>query len=142
MKSQRLSLIALAIASTLSAGHALASDAPKTREQVRAELAQAQRAGTLIADGQTGATFRDLAPHRYATAVTVQGKTRADVRAEYEAARRNGDLIADGQTGATARDLFPAAYALASVIAWLQGRPPYRGNCFEREAYRVHDPNC
>ena len=107
MKSQRLSLIALAIASTLSAGHALAGDAPKTREQVRAELAQAQRDGTLIADGQTGATFRDLAPHRYAPATTVQAKTRADVRAEFEEARRNGELIADGQTGATYRDLAP-----------------------------------
>lgn len=68
MKSARLSLIALAI-TTASIGGAFAADAsaPKTRDQVRAELAEAQRNGTLIADGQTGATFRDLAPHRYAT---------------------------------------------------------------------------
>jgi len=118
MTSQRLSLIALAFATTLSAGHALASDAPKTREQVRAELAEARRAGTLIADGQTGATFRDLAPHRHETAVTAQGKTRADVRAEYEAARRNGDLIADGETGATFRQLAPHRYPVqADAVA-------------------------
>lgn len=38
--------------------------------------------------------------------------------------------------------LFPFAYALASLLAWLRGRPPYRGNCFEIEAYRVDDPGC
>ena len=66
MKTARLSLIALAL-TTASAGMAFAADAsaPKTRDQVRAELMEAQRNGTLIADGQTGATFRDLAPHRF-----------------------------------------------------------------------------
>lgn len=38
--------------------------------------------------------------------------------------------------------LFPFAYALASLLAWLRGQPPYRGNCFEIEAYRVDDPGC
>ena len=66
MKTARLSLIALAL-TTASAGMAFAADAsaPKTRDQVRAELMEAQRNGTLIADGQTGATFRDLNPGRY-----------------------------------------------------------------------------
>ena len=66
MKTARLSLIALAL-TTASAGMAFAADAsaPKTRDQVRAELMEAQRNGTLIADGQTGATFRDLSPTLY-----------------------------------------------------------------------------
>lgn len=36
--------------------------------------------------------------------------------------------------------LFPLAYVIASLLAWLAGRPAYRGNCFEIEAYRVDDP--
>ena len=88
----------------------------KTREQVRSELEDARRNGDLIANGETGATYRDLAPHRYAPAAAVQAKSRADVRAEFEAARRNGDLIADGQSGATARELFPSAYAAQADV--------------------------
>ena len=65
MKNARISIIALAL-TAISAGSVFAADmTPKTREQVRAELMQAQRDGTLIADGQTGATFRDLYPSRY-----------------------------------------------------------------------------
>jgi hypothetical protein len=32
---------------------------------------------------------------------------------------------------------FFVAYPLASVWAWLCGRCPYRGNCFERQAYEA-----
>ena len=39
--------------------------AMKSRADVLAELAQARANGTLIADGQTGATFRDLSPTLY-----------------------------------------------------------------------------
>jgi len=68
MKTARLSLIALALtAAATSMSFAADASAPKTRDQVRAELVEAQRNGSLIADGQTGATFRDLAPHRYGT---------------------------------------------------------------------------
>jgi hypothetical protein len=31
--------------------------------------------------------------------------------------------------------LFLPAYGVASLVAWLQGRHPYRDNAFEREAY-------
>ncbi|WP_382152661.1 DUF4148 domain-containing protein [Hydrogenophaga sp. ANAO-22] len=60
---KKLSVVAIAL-STLVAGHAFAADASvgKTREQVRAELIQAQRNGDLIADGETGARYKDLAP--------------------------------------------------------------------------------
>ena len=109
MKNARNSIIALAL-TALSAGSVFAADmTPKTRDQVRAELAQAQRDGTLIADGQTGATFRELNPSRYPAMATAM-KSRADVLAELAQARANGTLIADGQTGATFRDLSPALY--------------------------------
>ncbi|RJP65164.1 MAG: DUF4148 domain-containing protein [Comamonadaceae bacterium] len=66
MNTARLSLIALALtAASIGAAFAADTASPKTRDQVRAEVVEAQRNGTLIADGQTGATFRDLAPHRF-----------------------------------------------------------------------------
>jgi 2,3-bisphosphoglycerate-independent phosphoglycerate mutase len=117
MKSASLSLIALAL-STASAGMAFAADAstPKTRDQVRAELAEAQRNGTLIADGQTGATLRDLNPGLYAAMpASATTKTRADVKAELRDAWTRGDLVADGQTGATYRDLAPHRYTMQTM---------------------------
>ena len=113
MKTARLSLIALAL-TTASAGMAFAADAsaPKTRDQVRAELMEAQRNGTLIADGQTGATFRDLNPGRYMGMPAASVKTRADVHAELRDAWMRGELVADGQTGATFRDLAPHRFPM------------------------------
>jgi hypothetical protein len=116
MNTARLSLIALAI-STASVGAAFAADAStsKTRDQVRAELAEAQRNGTLIADGQTSATFRDLSPGRYATMPAISMTTRATVQAELRDAWARGELVADGQTGATYRDLAPHRYTMQTV---------------------------
>ena len=107
----RLSVVAIAL-STLVAGHALAADASvaKTREQVRAELVEAQRNGDLIADGETGLRFNQVSPHLYSQA-TVVAKSRAEVKAELAQAQANGDLIADGQTGARFNEVFPAQYA-------------------------------
>lgn len=107
----RLSVVAIAL-STLIAGHAFAADpaVAKTREQVRAELIEAQRNGDLIADGETGLRFNQVSPHLYPQA-TVVAKTRAEVKAELAAAQASGDLIADGQTGARFNEVFPAQYA-------------------------------
>ena len=57
MKASYLSSIALAVAA-LSAGQAFAADADAalTREQVRAELIQAQQAGDVIGDNESGRT--------------------------------------------------------------------------------------
>ncbi len=112
MKSARLSLIALALG-TACTSMAFAADAsaPKTRDQVRSELAEAQRNGSLIADGQTGTTYRELNPGRYNTTMpTPSGKTRMQVQAELQQAWARGELMADGQTGATYRDLAPHRY--------------------------------
>jgi uncharacterized protein (DUF2141 family) len=117
MKNARTSIIALAL-TALSAGSVFAADmTPKTRDQVRAELAQAQRDGTLIADGQTGATFRDLFPGSYMKPVAASSTSRDQVRADLMEAQRNGTLVADGQTGATFRDLFPGSYPMNAMQA-------------------------
>ncbi len=137
----RLSVVAIAL-STLVAGHALAADpaAAKTREQVRAELVEAQRNGTLIADGETGQRFNQVSPHLYPQA-TVVAKTRAEVKAELAVAQANGDLIADGQTGARFNEVFPAQYAAnrtaapaVEVVAQGKSRAQVRAELAEAQA--------
>ncbi len=64
MKNAYIATIALAVA-TLAAGQAMAADnaAPKTREQVRAELLEAQRNHSSLDNKETytGLTYRELA---------------------------------------------------------------------------------
>ncbi len=111
MKSTRLHRITIAaIAATASSVWASDMNGP-TREQVRAELMEAQRNGTLIANGETGATFRDLNPGNYMAKPATQGLSRADVQAAFEQARANGELIANTEIGLTARQLAPGNYA-------------------------------
>ena len=110
MNRQVVSAIALAVAA-LSAGQVLAQDAaPKTREQVRAELLQAQRNGDIIVNAETGQTARDMFPDLYPKTTVVAGKTRADVKAELSDAIRTGDIVADGETGLKLNQLFPQRY--------------------------------
>jgi Domain of unknown function (DUF4148) len=116
MKS--LNTLSLVLASaTLLGSASLVQAEGLTRAQVKAELAEAQRNGTLIADGQTGATHRDLNPDRYPLLQATAQKSREQVKEELAEAQRNGTLIADGHTGATYRDLaphrFPAPVAMA-----------------------------
>lgn len=87
-----------------------------TREQVKAELAEARRNGTLIANTETMQTYRDLYPDRYPPAPTVIGKTREQVKAELAEARRNGTLIANAETMQTFRDLYPDRYPPAPTV--------------------------
>ncbi|MDM7941669.1 MAG: DUF4148 domain-containing protein [Hydrogenophaga sp.] len=117
MKNLRHSVIALTL-TTLCAGSVFAADmTPRTRDQVRAELAQAQRDGSLIADGQTGLSFRQLFPGRYAQPAAMSSISRDQVRAELAQAQRDGTLVADGQTGATFRDLNPGLHPMNGMQA-------------------------
>lgn len=92
------------------------------------------------AGGWTGAMLQRLLPGFPIAAITLGHVVLASCPRTLELTRRH-ERVHVAQYARWGL-LFPAAYALASVIAWLQGRPPYRGNCFEREAYRVDDPGC
>ncbi len=61
-----LSAVAIAL-STLLAGQALAADTgtPQTRAEVKAKLAEAVRTGNMLADGESGVTFKQLNPGLY-----------------------------------------------------------------------------
>jgi len=80
----------------------------KTREQVRAELADAQRSGDIVW-GEAGRKLNEIYPNRYPHKVSQPGETRAEVKAELEQARRNGDLPMD-DLDQTDRDINPDRY--------------------------------
>ena len=73
MKRSYLSAIAIAFAA-LSAGQAMAADAstPITRDQVKAELAEAVRTGDILAAGDTGLKMNELFPGSYPAKSAVQ----------------------------------------------------------------------
>lgn len=66
MNRKHLSSLTLALAA-LAAGNVLAADpaASNTREQVRAELLEAQRTGDIISAGETSQKLNELYPNRY-----------------------------------------------------------------------------
>ncbi len=90
MKNSYAAIIALTL-STLAAGYASAADAPKTREQVRAELIEAQRTGDIVANSESDKKLNELYPSRYPAKAVTQGKTRAQVLAELAEAQRTGE---------------------------------------------------
>ena len=108
MNRKTLSILSLAVAA-LAAGNALAGDAStgKTRDQVRAELAEAQRTGNLFAGKNMGnewtgggaTKLNELYPNQYPAQAVATGKTRDQVRAELAEAQRTGDTFAGKNVG-------------------------------------------
>lgn len=92
------------------------------------------------AGGWTGALLRNLLPGFPIAAITLGHVVLASCPEMLERTRRHERVHVAQYT--RWGFLFPLAYALASLIAWLRGRPPYRGNHFEIEAYRIDDPGC
>ena len=107
MKS-RLALSTLAISVTLVGSGAALGQEYKTREQVQAELAEANRDGTILSGD--GTLWRDLgAPRRADT--TLAGKTREQVQAELAEANRDGTILSGD--GTLWRDLGSLHYLAA-----------------------------
>jgi hypothetical protein len=82
-----------------------------TRAQVRAEVAIAYRAGTMVVDSESGRTAREMFPNLYPAPTVFAGKTREQVHAELVAAHRAGNIVIDGETGKLANQMFPTRYA-------------------------------
>jgi hypothetical protein len=106
MNITRIVAAALVLSTLGAAAHAQSSLTGLTRDQVRAELADAQRQGDLPATGDLGRTLREASPDRYPASQAAAGLTRAQVRAELAQARRNGELLV-GDTGLTQHDIAP-----------------------------------
>lgn len=129
MTSTRISAVLLTLAA-LGAGQAfaaeLSADAPKTRDQVRAELAEAKRNGTLF-NYSYAAPQNEVNPQRYAaTAPQPSGLTRAQVEAERQQARRTGNVFSYTYA-AKLNELNPGRYeqAAASALTREQVRADY-----------------
>jgi hypothetical protein len=111
MNRKTLSTLTLVLAA-LAAGNTLAADATgaKTRDQVRAELAEAQRTGDILAPGDSGKKLNELYPSRYPAKAVAQGYTREQVLAELAQAQRTGDILAQGNSGKKLNELSPSQY--------------------------------
>lgn len=102
MKTTYAAIFAVTL-STLATGYASAEyaipetpttvSAPgKTRDQVRAELAEAQRTGDIQAFGNSGKNLNELYPSQYPAKAVAQGKTREQVLTELVQAQRSGEF--------------------------------------------------
>jgi hypothetical protein len=103
----KITWITLLIAAASAGAHAQAS-MPKTRAEVRQELAEALRNGAIARGDQ------ELP---IASAPMAAARTRAEVRAELEAARRSGDLLADGESSLKQNELHPSMFPQRTVVA-------------------------
>jgi hypothetical protein len=90
-------------------GATASAQTARTREQVRAELAEAIRNGDIIS-GESGLTLRQQFPGRYPAAPQAAGLTRAQVQAELAQAIRNGELLTGGEIAQRAADARPGAF--------------------------------
>jgi predicted RNase H-like HicB family nuclease len=101
MKTSYAAILAITL-STLATSYAsaeavypdtpAATTAGKTRDQVRAELVEAQRTGNIQAFGNSGKNLNELYPNRYPAKAVAQGKTREQVLSELAQAQRSGEF--------------------------------------------------
>jgi len=86
----------------------------KTREQVAAELVQAQRNGDIVS--RWSFTERELSHGTIATTTVASGKTREQVKAELAEAQKKGD-IPIGFVHKTEREIYSGNYPQATNLA-------------------------
>jgi hypothetical protein len=108
----------------------------KTREQVKAEWADAIRTGDVLASGESGLKLNELYPRRYPRAPAAIGATRAQVKAELAEAIRTGDIIASGESGLRLNEEFPHLYP---AVAALAGKTRAQIKAETEEAIRTGD---
>ncbi|MDP2164168.1 MAG: DUF4148 domain-containing protein [Hydrogenophaga sp.] len=106
LSAAAFAVIALTASQTFAADTAL----PKTRAEVKAELAEAIRTGDIVAPGESGRKLNELFPNQYPAKAVTQSKTRAQVQAELVEAIRSGDIVAAGDSGKKLNELFPNRY--------------------------------
>ncbi|RFO96647.1 hypothetical protein DIC66_11525 [Rhodoferax lacus] len=95
----------------------------KTREEVLAELVEAQRTGDIVAsNGQedSGKKLNELYPERYPAKATTAGRTRQQVLDELAEAQRTGDIVAGNgheDSGKKLNELYPERYPAKAAVA-------------------------
>jgi predicted RNase H-like HicB family nuclease len=111
MNRSYASITAVALAALIAMPAFADSNAPgKTREQVKAELAEAIRTGDISANDYDGRKLNELYPSLYPQQAATPGKTRAQVKAELAEAIRTGDISANDYDGRKLNELYPSLY--------------------------------
>lgn len=111
MKRSHLGTLAVALAAFAGAQAATAdASAPKTRAQVKAELAEAMRTGDIPVGGDQNVKLNELFPGIYPPKPVVPVSSRAQVKAELDEAVRTGDIPVGGDRNAKLNEVFPSLY--------------------------------
>lgn len=131
----QLSAIVLAFTSVFAAQAMAATDAPVTREQVRAELAEAKRTGNMLA-GESSQTWREINPNNY-PAQHTSTLTRSQVLAELAEAKRAGNVLI-GESSTTLAEAYPQNYPAQQHFA-TKSRDQVRMELAEAAANGVMD---
>jgi len=122
--NKKLRLTTLVLATGLLAGSS--AFAQLTRDQVIADMIEAQRTGNIVTGLDGNKKLNELEPARYASQQAAQGKTRAQVRAELIEAQQKGEIVTGLDGNKTLRELDPARFqraeqALAKTGASAEG---------------------
>lgn len=106
---KRALISAVSLAAALAAGHAFAAEpTPLSRDQVRAELAEAIRTGDIVVAGEAGLKANELRPLQYPAKAVTPGKTREQAEAELAQAIRTGDVYLTGEMSLKANETQPS----------------------------------
>ena len=106
---------ALFIASAMLVG--APAFAELTREQVKAEFAEAVRTGDIMSN-RGGQKLNERFPERYAAKQAQSTLTREQVKAELAEAQRTGDIVV-GQSGRKLNEIFPGRYPVKQAQSTL-----------------------
>jgi Domain of unknown function (DUF4148) len=82
-----------------------------TREQVKAELAEAQRTGDMVV-GESGRKLNEISPDRYPITRAQSTLTREQVKAELAEALRSGNYVAAGEESGLCKEVHPYMHAM------------------------------
>ena len=109
--------IAVALAAS-HGGYALASEATssKSREQVKAELAEAIRTGDIVVISRRGLKANQVAPHLYPAPAAEPVKSREAINAELNEAITSGDVVVSSRKGLKANQIRPDLYPAKPVV--------------------------
>jgi Domain of unknown function (DUF4148) len=108
MKSMFIAGSTVIFASVLFAGGP--AYAQLTREQVKAELAQAIRTGDIVGDPVTLSKLNEMYPDRYPAKQAQANPPRVDAKAELAQAIRTGDIVGDPVTLSKLNEMYPDRY--------------------------------
>lgn len=112
MKSKFAALALILASGLIATAPALAG---ATREQVKAELAEAVRTGNMPAQGEQGLMLNEMYPGRYPAKQVQAGFTREQVKAELAQAIRTGNMPATGDRGYLLNEVYPNSYSAKQV---------------------------